>query len=57
MAAARPLKRPKELRPPPDDEEQWLLAVLQLLDCGLTQVARNTIWHRLVYRHGHGGRG
>ena len=38
--------------PPPNDEERWLAAVLQLLDCGLAQIARNMIWHRLVYRHG-----
>ncbi len=44
--------RPKDLRQPPDDEEQWLLALLQEVDFGFAQIARNMIWHRLVYRHG-----
>ena len=43
--------KPTRRLPPPIDEEPWLVAVLQLVDCGLTQVARNTIWHHLVYRY------
>lgn len=37
---------------PRDDEEQWLRALLELLDSGFIQIGRNTIWARLVYRYG-----
>ena len=51
------MSQPKpKLQPPPNDEERWLRALLQLLDAGLVQVARNTIWARLVCRFGRGGR-
>ena len=30
------------------DEQRFLTGLLQIMDCGLIQAARNMVWHRLM---------